>query len=375
MTGIEGDEPKTIGAIVGRAYPLAPDRHQPDFFLCDVLDAAPKGDIGSMEHPIFSLSTKPDRRTRVYENGGVTVEVQPSAKGLATIHDRDILIYCISQAISALNDGKQIAKTVRFHPHDFLKSTNRMTNGNGYKGFKDALERLRGTTVSTNIETGGKATYTLFGLIESAEIKTHEGSGRTDIAEIVLSDWIFRAIETKEVLTLNRQYFRLRSPLQRRLYELARKHCGRQTSWKIGIEKLQQKTGSNSSQKEFRRMINDCIEQDTRFRFFPDYSIGLASRDIIEFRKRPTIDTALISDEEPADAPIKLAKASSDGRVSLKSGTYEKARELAPGYDIHGLEATWRTWMEDGGLDAPKNADTAFLGFCKKHFERNGAPR
>lgn len=31
-----------------------------DFFQCDILDAAPKDDMSSMEHPIFSLSTKPD---------------------------------------------------------------------------------------------------------------------------------------------------------------------------------------------------------------------------------------------------------------------------------------------------------------------------
>ena len=37
-----------------------PDRHpNGDFFVCDIFDAAPKDDLGSMEHPIFSLSTRP----------------------------------------------------------------------------------------------------------------------------------------------------------------------------------------------------------------------------------------------------------------------------------------------------------------------------
>ena len=41
--------------------PLLPDRHPiQDFFICDVTDAIPKDDMGSMEHPIFSLATKPD---------------------------------------------------------------------------------------------------------------------------------------------------------------------------------------------------------------------------------------------------------------------------------------------------------------------------
>ena len=42
---------------------LLPDRHpMGDFFVCDLFGAAPKDDLGSMEHPIFSLSTRPDRR-------------------------------------------------------------------------------------------------------------------------------------------------------------------------------------------------------------------------------------------------------------------------------------------------------------------------
>ena len=76
--------------------PLLPDRlDQGDFFVCDIFNASPKGDIASMAHPIFSLSTKPDHRIRRYEAGpgNQYIVVKPSADGLATIHDRDVLIY------------------------------------------------------------------------------------------------------------------------------------------------------------------------------------------------------------------------------------------------------------------------------------------
>jgi hypothetical protein len=80
--------------------PLLPDRHPiQDFFICDVTDAIPKDDMGSMEHPIFSLSTKPDRSIREYEHNGIKITITPSVLGLATIHDKDILIYCISQLV------------------------------------------------------------------------------------------------------------------------------------------------------------------------------------------------------------------------------------------------------------------------------------
>ena len=54
-------------AAINRS-PLLPDRYpQGDFFVCDIFDAVPKADMASMEHPIFSLSTKPDTRVREYE--------------------------------------------------------------------------------------------------------------------------------------------------------------------------------------------------------------------------------------------------------------------------------------------------------------------
>ena len=46
-----------------------PERHPVhDFFVLDVLDVTPRSDMASMEHPIFSLSTKPETRVLSYEH-------------------------------------------------------------------------------------------------------------------------------------------------------------------------------------------------------------------------------------------------------------------------------------------------------------------
>ena len=88
---------------------LLPERHPTaDFFVCDIFDALPKDDLASMEHPIFSLSTRPDLRILRYAHNGARIEVMPSVKGLATIFDKDILIYCISQLMAALNAGRPV---------------------------------------------------------------------------------------------------------------------------------------------------------------------------------------------------------------------------------------------------------------------------
>lgn len=196
-------------ALTKERSPLLPDRHPtPDFFVCDIFNAAPKGDIASTEHPIFSLSTKPVHRIRRYENNGNYIEVKPSADGLATIHDRDVLIYCISQLMASINVGKAVSQVVRFKAHDLLKATNRMTNGQGYEALNAAFERLAGTRISTNIVTGQKEEFETFGIIERAKIVRETRDGRMQEVEVKLSDWVFNAIQHNEVLTLHRDYFR-----------------------------------------------------------------------------------------------------------------------------------------------------------------------
>lgn len=52
--------------------------------------------------------------------------------------------------------------------------------------------------------------------------------------------------------------------------------------------------------------------------------------------------------------------------VRLQTATYEKAKAVAPGWDIYGLEAEWKEWGSQQKGWPPKNPDSAFLGFCKK---------
>ena len=182
------NELSLVGESTKERSPLLPVRHQPDFFVCDVFDAALKGDSASMEHPIFSLSKKPDMKPRRYENGNNWVEVKPSAKGLATVFDRDILIYCISQLMAALNDGRKISRTLHLRAHDLLIATNRDTSGRGYLQLKESFERLQGTQIETNVITGGKDIWDVFSLVDRARIVKESREGRMQEIEVVLSD-------------------------------------------------------------------------------------------------------------------------------------------------------------------------------------------
>lgn len=320
---------------------LLPDRHpQADFFLCDILDALPKGDLGTMEHPVFSLATRPDRRILRYNRGRVSVEVTPSVKGLATIHDKDVLIYCVSQLMAALNAGRAVGQVLRLRAHDLLVATNRETSGDGYRRLCLAFERLAGTRITTNIVTGGLEATRGFGLIEHWEILRRARGGRMISVEVKLSDWLYRAVLAKSVLTLSRDYFRLRKPLERRIYELARKHCGRQADWRVSVAVLHEKSGSASPRRVFRAMLREMIAAD----HLPDYHLVEEAGDILRVRPR----------RPPAE-----------GLSPLDPDTLDAARALAPGWDVHALEAEWRGFWAASGRPPLRSPARAFLGWVR----------
>ncbi|MET3109341.1 hypothetical protein AAKU58_004193 [Oxalobacteraceae bacterium GrIS 1.18] len=220
---------------------LLPVRHvERDFFLCDMFDYAMKDDGASMEAPIFTLATQPDLSVWHWESkdGDRSVTVTPSVQGRATQFDKDVLIFVVSQMTEALNCGRQDAKnrTVRFVVYDYLVSTNKPTGGKEYQRLEATFERLRGTSIKTDIKTGGQRVKQGFGIIDSWTIIEKSPDDERMIAvEVTLSKWLFNAVQAHEVLTIHRDYFRLRKPLERRLYELARKHCGQQAFWTIGV--------------------------------------------------------------------------------------------------------------------------------------------
>lgn len=338
--------------------PLLPIRHpQKDLFVCDIVDAVPKGDMSSMEHPVFSLSTKPDTRPRRYERGDNWIQISPSRLGLATVFDRDILIYCISQCMAALNDGRKVQRSMRFRAHDLLVATNRQTSGRGYELLKDALRRLQGTQIETNLQQGGKEYFRVFGLIDAAEIVRETRDGRMQEVEITLSDWVFDAIENNHILTLNRNYFLLRKPLERRLYELARKHCGQQEKWQIGLATLREKCGSGSTLKEFRRLVGKIIQDDGQHDHMPDYLYQFDGDNLIVRPKKLKLQHTL---------PFATS-------LYLSPDTYLLAKDAAPGWDVYVIEQEWRSWIADKAI-APKNADAHFIKFCKSWQKRRGAP-
>ena len=332
---------------------LLPDRHpKADIFFCDMADAAIKDDMASMEHPIFSLTKQPYMKRRRYQNGDKWLEVAPSDKGIANIWDKDILIFAVSQIMAAKNAGHSYEKHVSFTAYDFLVFSNRNTGGKDYAALRDSLERLKGTQLITNVITGDVEQIDGFGLIDKFRIRRKHLDGRVIEWGITLSDWLFNAIESNEVLTLSSDYFRLKKSLERRLYEVARKHCGAKHEWRISLELLLKKCGSSSPKRNFKSMLKQIGEHD----YLPDYFITV-------------IDDTVVFTNRSGKAEQHNGQGNTSELPQLLTSSYEKFRKNHPGHDPYYVEQEWRIWAAD--KERPKSADGAFLAFAKVYAERH----
>ncbi len=319
--------------------------------------------MASMAHPIFSLATHPDMRTLRYTSGDTFVEIQPSAKGLATIFDKDVLIFCISQLMDRRNRGESIGPVVRITTHDLLVSTNRQTGGITYKRLEHVLDRLAGTRIKTNITTGDEVSTQNFGLIEWYDYN-RKGSGFTErlrYLDIKLSDWLFRAVTTAEVLPISREYFRLRRPIDRRLYELARKHCGRQPLWRIGAANLQRKCGSKQAGKHFAAHLRGLVRSD----HLPDYSVTFDGTNVVFARRG---DAAAVAPGPVAPTP----DLSRERKIRISPQAFERMCEVAPRWDKHMLESQYAEWAKS--KDPARNEDARFFGWLKSYTKGKAAP-
>ena len=189
-------------------------------------------------------------------------------------------------------------------------------------------------------------------MVDSWETIRATKDGRMVSMIVTLSEWLYNAVLGKDVLTLNRDYFRLRKPIERRVYELARKHCGKQDSWRIGMDTLHKKCGSAGTLRLFRQRVRDIAKVD----HLPDYSVELDG-DNIMFHSRANKDNA-----------------DYDNVPTLDTETFHDAKIVAPGYDVYYLQQEWIDMWLASGKPKLDNPDAAFIGFCRKRHAMRPNP-
>jgi plasmid replication initiation protein len=247
-----------------------------DFFIPLMHDVPLKDQRETMERPFFSLQKrkrlKPIEYTSPDGQAWVKVEAMP-AYGMATIWDADIVIW----AASALNRMKEqgvndLPRTLRTTTYDLLRAIKRSTGGKDYQELQSALQRLETTSIRTSIRAPKRRTEAQFGWLNGWTLEVDEATGQPRGMTLTLSEWVYEGIVSeKALLTMHPDYFLLTGGLERALYRIARKHAGQQPGgWVCRVEVLREKTGSDSSSKEFTRMIKKIVERDQ----LPEYALS-----------------------------------------------------------------------------------------------------
>jgi plasmid replication initiation protein len=234
-----------------------------DLFIASASEVSPKEHRDLMARNWFSLAKQ--KRTEPIEHtfGENWVKITgDDSYGIATIFDNDVLLFVISQYMSAINNNIPTGRRFQFTGYEYFKFIGKNKfGGKGYDDLWRALERLHHTFVETNIRMDNSNRHHSFNwLSEIKQVKdgnTHKGY------EIVIPDWLYESVvEKKIVLTLDDDYFKIRGGLERWLYLFARKSSGYNTGgWSEGLFSIYQKSGSKSSFSEFKRSISAIIKR------------------------------------------------------------------------------------------------------------------
>lgn len=240
------------------------------FMACSA-DIAPKDQIDLMARCWFSLTpgrTEAIQHEYIDARSGQTetVRITGSAEhGIATIHDQDLLIYAISQWIEAKRKGLEPSRRIHFTPYQFLAWMNREPGGGQYQRLKDALHRLKMTSIQTTIrsEQGRRSRNRIrqFSWISEWEITEEKGEIRG--IEVVLAEWLFESIQDFHVLTLDKRYFDIPGSVERWLYLYARKATGGPTGvWKETFKSLYQKSASQQAYKHYASTLRKLVQKN-----------------------------------------------------------------------------------------------------------------
>ncbi|MEM9839709.1 MAG: replication initiator protein A [Pseudomonadota bacterium] len=355
-----------------------------------------KGERSVMAFPFFALSKGRRMQPITYADDYVSIEVRPSQTGVATIYDKEILLYIASLLVSQMKRQETPSQEYSFTAHDFIRVIGGNRSARSYQRIHGALERLQGTQIKTNIEAGGEGEDGFFSWVSEAKMsytKNADGSKRLSRVKVRLCDWLYRAIiKDQKILTYDSTYFQL-SPIERRLYELARVHCGQQRFFHIGLAKLQKKVGSEDRPAKFKAalrevenrqpipeydlfVVDDPHSDGARMITSAGFGAQVSKRNpMVLFRpkgrQRPKRRQVVI--EAPAPAQIASPISTADpADLDVSSHALEQAGRMFPGYDKYAVLDEWKRWAAT--KEAPRRPDAAFLAFFTTYAKRNPLP-
>ena len=247
---------------------------QGELFLLDSpLQGEIRGERSLMAFPFFALAKNAWMKPLTYNTESVSIEVRPSASGVATIYDKEIVLYIASLMAAKIEAGEEVAQDFVFTAHDLFSVTGSNHSARSYGRLSEALERLQGTQIKTNIEAGGEGEEGFFSWLSEAKLhytKTRSGERRLKAVKVRLCDWLFRAIlRDRQVLNYAHAYFQL-GPIERRIYEVARSTCDTDRV-EVDLATFRLQIGYQNPLANFR----NALKQIAGTNAIPDYQLEL----------------------------------------------------------------------------------------------------
>ena len=226
-----------------------------------------------LEYPFFDLSKTAKRKRLAFFDGPVTIEVKAiEGQGVATIFDRDMIMYAASLMVQKIEAGENPGREFVFSGRDFCLVSGRDTGGDSYDLLSKTVERLKGTVIKTNIETGGRGVDGYFSWLDGGsgiayDIDQVTRKKRLSYIRVVLCEWLYRAIlRDRSILAVHEDYFTLK-PIGRRLYDLAKVHCGDHQEWRTTLGQLHKLVGSDMDVRNFKVEIGKQAGEVPDYRF------------------------------------------------------------------------------------------------------------
>ncbi len=279
-------------------------RRQDDLFPLDSpLYGDVQGERTVAEFPFFALTKKAQMTPMIFESGDARIEINPSKTGVATIYDKEILLYIASLMAARMEQGEQVERVMSFTANDLFRVTGTNASARSYTSLKASLNRLQGTQIITNIETGGEGSDSAFSWLLKADIKYTKlpsGERRVKRVEVMVCDWLYRAILTdRRIAAYHLDFFKL-GPIERRLYELAKFNCiDDEAGFTIDLEALATRVGCATDKRGLeylKKQLRDVADKQP----LPEYTVMLDEekmpsarggrprvRTLVSFRTRP----------------------------------------------------------------------------------------
>jgi hypothetical protein len=115
-----GSSPKSAPAKPSAAKTPARRRDVPqrDLFQLDSpLTGEIRGERSLMAFPFFALAKSAWMKPLSYHHGPVSIEVRPSANGVATIYDKEIVLFIASLMAAKIEAGEEVGQDFVFTAH------------------------------------------------------------------------------------------------------------------------------------------------------------------------------------------------------------------------------------------------------------------